>query len=178
VRRLTAAALAEEVGIADGTIFRHFRNMREIVSAAIERFGTLIEETFPPEDGDPFKRLGALMVNRLALVRRHPELLRLAFNDRLAEAAGAEGSERVERLVERSLTFIGRCLEEARVRGELGLDAPLTLLVWMVIGVLRGAANERTFRASEEPALSGQSPEDVWKALEGALRGQDRRYQR
>lgn len=178
VRRLTAAALAEKVGIAAGTIFRHFRNMREIVSAAIERFGELIEGTFPPESGEPLERLGAFLVNRLVLVRQHPELLRLAFNDRLAEAAGDEGSERVEQLVEGSMSFVGRCLEEARGRGELTSDAPLTLQVWMVIGVLRGAADGKRFRTPGEPALSSQSPEDVWSALEGALRGRNRRYDR
>ena len=171
VKCLTAAALAEEVGIADGTIFRHFRNMPEIVNAAIEHFATLIEGTFPPDDGEPLHRLRAFLVRRLTLVREHPELLRLALNDRLAEAAGPEGAGRVDRLVERSLAFIGRCLEEARDRGDLAADVPLTLGVWMVVGVLRGAANERGFRVRDEPPLSSRSPEEVWSALHRVLSG-------
>ncbi len=171
VRRLTSAALAEQVGIADGTIFRHFKNMNEIVDAAIAVFEDSIAEAFPPDEGLPLERLGAFVVMRLALVRERPEILRLAFNDRLAEAAGHEGAARVGRMVERSLTFVRRCLADAQERREITPDAPLTLLVWMVIGVIRGAADTDAHRAPREDDLSSATPEQVWASLEGFLRG-------
>ena len=170
VRRLTAAALAEEVGIADGTIFRHFRNKDEIVHAAIDLFETELESTFPPAEGEPLERLGRFLVSRLELVRESPDLLRLAFNDRLAEAAGEEGAQRVERLVGRSVTFVHQCLEEAQSRGHVTREAPLLLLVWMVIGVIRGAATGGPHRVAGEPALSSAPPRQVWKALQRFLR--------
>ena len=168
-RRLTAAALAKEVGIADGTLFRHFDSMQAIVDAAIERFAELVEGTFPPDPGEPLDRLGAFVVRRLALVREHPEILRLAFNDRLAEAAGERGAQRVQGLIERSVTFVGRCLADARDRDQLSVVAPLTLLVWMVIGVLRGAAHEGVIRLADEPPLSSLSPDEIWNSLREAL---------
>jgi len=170
VRRLTSAALAEQVGIADGTIFRHFKNKDEIVDAAIDLFEEAIEGAFPAEEGEPLERLGSFVVMRLALVRKRPEILRLAFNDRLAEAAGREGAARVGCLVEKSMTFVRRCLAEAQERGEITQDTPLALLVWMVIGVVRGAAGNDLRRAARERDLSRATPQQVWESLERFLR--------
>lgn len=170
-RRLTSAALAEQVGIADGTIFRHFKNKQEIVDAAIDLFEEAIEGAFPPDGGEPLERLGSFIVMRLTLVRERPEILRLALSDRLAEAAGQEGAERVARIVERSLTFVRRCLAEAQERGEITRDAPLALLVWMVVGVVRGASSNDIHNASRGGELSTATPQQVWASLERFLRG-------
>ncbi len=170
VRRLTSAALAQEVGIADGTIFRHFKNKQEIVDAAIDLFETAIEGAFPPDEGAPLERLGAFVVMRLTLVCERPELLRLAFNDRLAEAAGEDGAARVGRMVERSLNFVRSCLAEAQEREEITRETPLALLVWVVTGVIRGAAGSDLHRAPQGAGLSNATPEEVWKSLERFLR--------
>ena len=170
VSRMTAVALADEVGIADGTIFRHFKDKGEIVNAAIDLFETTLEGTFPPPGGEPLDRLGSFVVQRLALLRKHPELLRLAFNDRLAEAAGEQGAARVERLVGRSVTFVHDCLAEAQSKGHVTRDAPVMLLVWMVIGVVRGASTTGTHRMPGRKALSAASPKKVWATLEHFLR--------
>lgn len=167
---MTAVALAEEVGIADGTIFRHFKDKGEIVDAAIGLFETALEGTFPAPDGEPLDRLGSFVVRRLTLLRKHPELLRLAFNDRLAEAAGQEGAARVERLVGRSVTFVHDCLAEAQGKGHVTRDAPVMLLVWMVIGVVRGASTTGAHHVPGRKALAAASPKKVWTTLEHLLR--------
>lgn len=170
VSRMTAVALAEEVGIADGTLFRHFKDKGAIVNAAIDLFETALEGTFPPPEGEPLDRLGSFVAQRLGLLREHPELLRLAFNDRLSEAAGEQGAARVERLVERSMTFVHDCLAEAQEQGHVTRDAPVMLLAWMVIGVVRGASTRGTHRVPGRKALATASPEQVWATLEHFLR--------
>ena len=167
--RLTAAALADQVGIADGTIFRHFGNKGEIVDAAIDLFQAALESTFPAEDGEPLDRLALFFVNRLNLVRRNPDLLRLAFNDRLAEAAGEQGARRIGRLIQRSVTFVHSCLAEAQDRGAVPRDASPILLTWMVIGVIRGAATRGPQGAAGANTLFSTRPEQVWKQLERFL---------
>ncbi len=170
VSRMTAAALAEEVGIADGTIFRHFKDKGEIVNAAIDLFETALESTFPAPDGEPLDRLGSFLVKRLTLLREKPELLRLAFNDRLAEAAGDDGAARVERLVGRSVTFVHDCLVDAQDKGHITRDTPVMLLVWMVIGVVRGASTTGIHRVPGRKALATAPPKEVWSTLETFLR--------
>jgi len=165
VHRLTAAALATEVGISDGAIFRHFRNMGEIVDAAIDAFEALLMGSFPPPTDDPLERLGTFIVNRLELVRERPELLRLAFNDRLVEAAGESGAARVRELVQRSVAFVRTCLHEAQSEGTVSPTVSTTLLVWSVLGVVRGAATRDAARGDGDTDLSNAPPDEVWRAL-------------
>ncbi|MFZ1613040.1 MAG: helix-turn-helix domain-containing protein, partial [Holophaga sp.] len=43
LREFTAAQLAREVGIKDGTIFRHFKDMNEIKLTVLDRLQELLE---------------------------------------------------------------------------------------------------------------------------------------
>ncbi|MBC8328352.1 MAG: TetR/AcrR family transcriptional regulator [Planctomycetes bacterium] len=169
VRQLTAVALAAEVGIADGTIFRHFKSMEEVVEAAIDRFETALASTFPPEEGEALDRLGAFLVNRLKLVRQKPELMMLVFSGRLAEAGGEAGAVRVGKIVARSVHFLRDCLAEAQRRGEVSQDTPVMLLVWMVIGVIRGASGGG-HGTPVDTGLGSEQPETVRRELERFLR--------
>jgi AcrR family transcriptional regulator len=167
--RLTAAALAREVGITDGAIFRHYKNKEEIVDAAIELFETTLKASLPPATGEPLTRLREFVIQRLTLVRRHPELMRLAFNDRLAEAAGESRSARVAAVVGRSAGFVHECIVEAQARGEIAHHLSPTILVWMVIGVIRGAARGGPQNVPGEQELQQSPPDVVWSQLEPLL---------
>lgn len=163
--RLTAMEIARALGITDAALFRHFRDKDEIVAAAIRRFEELLEGDIDVTDGgDPLAKLGAFFVRRVDKARAHPEILALAFNDRLAEIAGPEGSVRVRRMVGRSVGFVRACLEDAQRRRIVAADAPIEVLVWMVIGALRGAA---TATASVQKLLPS---ERTWAELDKLLR--------
>ncbi|MRG94318.1 TetR/AcrR family transcriptional regulator [Polyangium spumosum] len=168
VHRLTAVEIAREVGIADGSIFRHFEDKRAIVAAAVDVFEGMLLEDFPPEDPDPLERLKSFLLRRLALVRAHPEILRLAFNDRLVEAAGEEGAARVQASVQRSMSFVRACLAEAQEKGTITSAVPVDVMVWAVTGILRGAAFQEMAGASKSPPLT---PEALWPSIAALLRG-------
>lgn len=170
VRRLTAAALAAEVGIADGTIFRHFKDKEAIVDAAIDLFEASLEDCYPAPSDEPLERLGAFLMKRVARVRKHPEILRLAFSDRLAEAAGEAGAARVEQLVARSVVFVQDCLAAAQRKGLITRDTPVMLLTWMVIGVVRGVSVPGATQIRGAKSLSTASPRKIWMDLERCLR--------
>ncbi|MBW2211320.1 MAG: TetR/AcrR family transcriptional regulator [Deltaproteobacteria bacterium] len=57
LRRFTTKAIAEKVGIADGTIFHHFNNMEEIVLAAMDQLEDKMFAGGFPADPDPLRRL-------------------------------------------------------------------------------------------------------------------------
>lgn len=163
--RLTAMEIARALGITDAALFRHFRDKDEIVAAAIDRFEELLEGDIDATEGaDPLDRLGAFFVRRVDKARAHPEILALAFNDRLAEIAGPEGSARLQRMVGRSVGFVRACLEEAQRRRLVASDVPIEILVWAVIGALRGAA-------TATPTVRKLLPADTtWTQLRMLLR--------
>jgi AcrR family transcriptional regulator len=167
VHHLTAAKIAAKVGISDGTIFRHFKNKEEIVIAAMDYFEALMFQDFPPADADPMVRLRSFFIQRLLLLRKHPAILQLADNDRLAEAAGEAGASRMRSMVQRNFAFVLQCLAEAQEQGKIGADISLTTFVWTVTGILRGVVTAWRFGIIEREVSSIDA---AWAGLETLLR--------
>src|SRR5512145_1671 len=84
--RFTALAVAHEVGLSDGALFRHFPSMEAIVDAAIDRVEELLFEGFPPGEEDPVARLGAFFRRRATVIRQNPAVSPLVISDELAKA--------------------------------------------------------------------------------------------
>jgi len=159
--RLTAMEIAHSLGITDAGVFRHYRDKDAIIAAAIARFEELLAGDIVDAEGEPLARLGTFFIRRLSKVREHPEILRLAFNDRLAAIAGPDGAARVTKMIGRSIAFVRACLEAARRDGSVAADVPVEHLVWTVVGCLRGAATASTVTAP---------PEALWADVEKLLR--------
>lgn len=146
----------------DGSsIFRHFENKAQILHAALDQFEEALTATIPTSPPS-WESLRVFFMQRLSLVQARPEVIRLAFNQHLLVVAGAlEHAERVHRVVQRSVQFITECLEDAQDNGEIGAQVPAAALVWVVTGMLRGAA-----LGSMQPS---PSPEQVWGWLATTL---------
>jgi AcrR family transcriptional regulator len=172
--RFTALAVAREVGLSDGALFRHFPSMEAIVDAAIDRVEELLFEAFPPAGADPLERLGAFFRRRATVIRQNPGISPLLVSDELAKAASAAGVERVAGLRRRSAAFVRACLAEAEAGGLLapGIDAEVAAFV--VLGSLVALAHGAT--APSAGAVAGLSAR-VWGALESFLRGPGARLQ-
>jgi AcrR family transcriptional regulator len=172
--RFTALAIAHEVGLTDGALFRHFPSKEAIVDAAIDRVEELLFEGFPPEADDPIDRLGAFFRRRVAVIREHPGISSLVASEELAKAGSPEGVERVAEFRRRSTDFVRSCLAAAERRRLLapGLGAEEAAVV--VLGALLALAHSRT--APWREAISTLAPR-VWSALESFLRGSQARSQ-
>ena len=168
LRRFTAAELGRVVGIADGTIFRHFRNKQEIVAAAVERMGEILFADRPPENDDPLERLGLFFLQRVEMLQAHPYVAQMMFSNQLSLAAGSNAAAEVRRLQERSRSFVRDCLEEAGARGLLQRDLPVDDLLLLVLGALQSLV-----LLSREGMLEG-SPvvraQRIWTTLEHIMR--------
>lgn len=117
--RFTTQAIAAEVGITDGTLFRHFTSKEEIVLAALDRVEVKLFEGFPPTDAQPLARLERLFRLRAALVWDNPVIAALAFSEELPHAAGEAGARQVTGWKRRTVEFIHTCLTDAQEQGQL-----------------------------------------------------------
>ena len=167
LRRFTTAALAAEVGVTDGALFRHFPTKEAIVLAAINRVEELLFQGFPPAEDEPIARLGAFFLRRVAAIQERPGISRLIVSEELAHAAPPEGVARVVAFRHRSAEFVRSCLADAERRGLLapGLraDAAAVVVLGAILALGHGIA---------APGRGGApTAGHVWSALETFLRG-------
>lgn len=165
--RFTTAALAAEIGVAEGTIFRHFESKSEIIDAAVDIVEELFGELPAPGEGDPLVELRTFFLRRSAVMQQHPGIFRILFSDQLAQAAAPETVARIEGLKARSLAFVRRCLERAVAGGltRRGLEAA------ELFPIVHGAALALAFSSTRPRPGSGQpDPARVWRALESMIR--------
>ena len=134
--RFTTQAIAAEIGVSDGMIFRHFASKEDIVLAALDRVEERLFEGFPPEDPDPLVRLERFFRFRASLVGANPVIARLAFSEELPHAAGPRGAQQVESWKQRSLDFIVSCMDEAAAQGRIPRGLPVREVGVMVLGTL------------------------------------------
>lgn len=87
IAKVTTQAIADSLGIAQATVFRHFKTRDDIFLAALgligqEVFGEL-EPVFNNMDLPPAKRLRAVITRHLGVIEKRKGIPRLLFSDRL-----------------------------------------------------------------------------------------------
>jgi AcrR family transcriptional regulator len=162
--RFTTQAIAAEVGVTDGTLFRHFASKEEIVLAALDLVEEKVFAGFPPTDADPLARLERFFRFRAGLVRASPVVARLAFSEELPHAAGERGAAQVRRWKERSLAFVVTCIEEAAAQGRVPAELPAREVGVIVLGTLIALAS------LGELADGTSTVDRAWLAIERLLR--------
>lgn len=169
VGAFTSRAVAEQVGITDGTVFRHFASKEEIVAAAMD---LLEAQMFPlpsPPDGGPLGALEAFFVHRARLVTRRGAVGRLVFSDQLAHLAGEAGRERVRSWRERNLAAVAELLEQLARSGGLRADLPPVALVPIVHGAILTFAMRGALDAAPEDEALEADIRAVWRTLRALL---------
>lgn len=166
LREFTAAHVAQEVGIKDGTVFRHFKDMNEITLAVLDRLQELLEAA-PQSAGDPLERLEGFVLTRLHYVTVQRGIQSLLFSDQLSHALGSEGPKRVAALRNRGRDFVRACLREAADQGllreDLDIEGAVVLVTGMVMGFLFAAKD------GSLPAPTVEMERRCWQTLRSSL---------
>lgn len=82
LNNLTTAALAQEVGLTEGALFKHFASKEEMLKAAVRKAGysltskvaEIATSTLPPEE-----KMKALLNFHLELLEANPDMSRIIF---------------------------------------------------------------------------------------------------
>ncbi len=169
VRKVTTQAIADRVGIAQPTVFRHFKSRDAIFAAAIDWLAGELFRTIERSlggDAPPDERLRRLLEAQLGFVARHKGLPRVLFSDRLHLESPAL-KETVQRVMERYTARVAGLIREGagagRFRRDLDPEDAARYVAALVQGlVMRWSVFDFGFRLEDEAG-------NLWRFLEGAL---------
>ena len=165
---LTSAAIAAEVGLTSGALFRHFPSVDTILEEAVANATTKLAATFPPVSLPPRERLFALLRSRVELLGSDPGLAWLLRSDQAYLALPRGAVARLRALVQRSRAFLLDSLREGSAAGTVRADIEPEVLLVLVTGavhVLVGAQGVHRSAAPPNAERAGR----VLRALETLL---------
>lgn len=171
-RQFTAERLGAEVGIASGTIFRHFGSMEEILDAIVDRIEEIIFENFPPKSDDPLECLRLFFEARVRAITEHPEVSRLLITSMLIPNGNSEMRERrLHQFKLRSQQFVIECLKKAKTDGLLAQGVSQEESSILVLGAIY-AIGHMGISANELQHKSNLAKR-IWRVLEKSLTQSD-----
>ena len=169
-RRFTSKALAAEVGITEGAIFRHFPTMEAIADVVVERMGEELLPSLERSEKEPLDRLCGFFRHRAYLLGAKPEVARLLLSDHLAQAAGQAHAARVAAFRRKSQRFVMECLMELKEQKLLVTsvlpESAMRLVMGALMSIAQGAAPLQAARLTEVI-------DDLWRLIERALLGRE-----
>jgi AcrR family transcriptional regulator len=160
IAALTMAALAAELGVTGGALFRHFDSREAILAAVAERAAELVEQTFPPADGAPLERIARLIRARLQMVGIHAGIPRLVMSEQFTLALPAEAAGALVGAVERTRAFLVDAVRDGQARGEIRRDVRAEPLAALAMGAMQVLA-----LAHAGLPMGGAKPDPVLDAL-------------
>jgi len=169
VKQLSTQAIADRVGIAQPTIFRHFRTRDALLQAVMETVGSAMLAVVTGVlggHGPPEQRLQQLLRRQLEFISRRRGVARVLFSERLHhEDPQLKAVIRVlmDRYTDKVAGLIAEGQAAGRFRAELAPDETATLILALVQGLVM-----RWSISDFELDLEAQG-EAVWRLLGTAL---------
>lgn len=168
LRRFTVARISERVDLAEGTIFRHFEDMDDIVLESVDRLQELLfagAGDVTSDGDDPLERLEQFLTQRIGLITDRPEVLKLLFSDDFAKVGPDEATEQIRRLKRQSMTFVLNQFREAQKQGRVSEEASPEDLLF----IAHGTALASVFSTDDIEAVADGEVEPK-RALEALFR--------
>lgn len=164
---LTTSALAAEVGLTSGALFRHFPSREAILDATAHEAVSALEVTFPDPDTPALERLGELARNRIELLGGDAGLRWLLGSEEALRVLSPVATAEVEAVVARSRDFLRTALEEARAGDEIRTDLPVDQLLVPVVGTIHAAIGlgGAHRKASERARIGAEAVETLLALL-------------
>lgn len=137
IAALTTTALAEELGVTSGALFRHFASRDAILEEVVSRVEALFMANFPSPDLPPRERLEVFMAQRAATAAGQAGVLRLMASEQFALALPTGSAKRLTALIVSTQAFIVATIQEGADQGVFRSDIdPISLSV-LVMGSMQ-----------------------------------------
>jgi AcrR family transcriptional regulator len=136
---LTTSALAHEVGLTTGALFRHFRSREEILNAGAHDAVSRLETTFPDPSGPPLDRLLELARNRVRLLGGNGGLRWFLISEEALLVLSPTAQREIRTVVKRSRRFLLDALTDAAGEGSIRTDLEPDQLLVPVMGTIHAA---------------------------------------
>ncbi|MCH8327152.1 MAG: TetR/AcrR family transcriptional regulator [Candidatus Marinimicrobia bacterium] len=167
---LTATAIAAEIGVTSGALFRHYNSLDEIYRAVLHYAQTTIETTFPDPALPPVERLFTFARNRVQLLGASPGLAWLMRSEQADDIFPSDAVAELWDVTRRSTEFILQALHEGVKAGVIRNDIDSEVLLILIMGTMHaliGLPGIRRLAKGQQANL----PDRVLLALEQLLQG-------
>lgn len=170
IKRVTTQAIADRVGIAQPTIFRHFKTRDAIFSAVI---GWIAENLFKAissglnSDQQPDQQLQKLIQHQLTFINKHRAVPKVLFSD-LLHLDSPKLKSSLQEVMNRYIKRITQLLQQGKQSGvfceDLDVDQTARYIAALIQGlVLRWSVYEFNFSLEKEAEI-------IWKFLQPVLK--------
>jgi AcrR family transcriptional regulator len=169
VKQVTTQAIADRVGIAQPTVFRHFKTRDAILRAALEWIGKGLLTVVTPilaGRGPADVRLRQLLTRQLQFISQRKGLPRLLFSERL-HLEDPELKAVVRRIMENYTDRVTMLLAEGVAEGCFRSDLDTDETARLIVSLVQGLVMRWSITDFEMP-LEAQG-DAVWRLLEPAL---------
>ena len=165
IASLTVAALANELGLTGGALYRHFPSSDAILDAVAERAVELLDASLPDPSLSPMVWLERFVDSRTRAVSGHKGLASLIISDQLAKALPETAFEHLRGAVRRTFVQVERALLSGQSQGQIRQDLSARELAPVVMGIVQMIALSRS------GSLLGRatSSERTWHTLRTLL---------
>ena len=170
IKKVTTQAIADRVGIAQPTVFRHFKTREAIFAAVI---GWISENLFKAiskganPDAAADEKLHLLLQRQLNFISKHRAVPKVLFSDLLhleSPKLKAALQQVMNRYIKRVTELLNEGIETGLFRENLDANETARYLTAMIQGlVLRWSIYEYSFPLENEADL-------IWKFLQPILR--------
>jgi AcrR family transcriptional regulator len=137
---VTAAALAREVGVTPGALFRHFATLDDVIVAAVHQAAARLDACLPPVSADPAEGLRRLALDRVALLREEPGIAWLLRSEEAPSALPPAAVSRLRAAIRSSRARIHEGIRLAVAQGDVRADVPVPVLLALFTAAVHALA--------------------------------------
>ncbi|MBN2725492.1 MAG: TetR/AcrR family transcriptional regulator [Deltaproteobacteria bacterium] len=169
-KKFTSSALAKEVGLSSGAIFRHFDTITEIADFIVEKVYFRLSGQAVNISDDPIENIELFLLKPLKFISEYPGIIKIIFSGQLELVTSPQSSEKLRSLQRHTFEFIRTNLIDASEKGFLRENTDVDALTVIITGTLLSASNQVSSNFSHQKS-SDELNQAVLKQLVKLIRG-------